>query len=71
MKQYQANADTPTRAAARIIRKHYGLRRPVTLDECHDEVMNISRRRTAGTLDDSQELLCARLINAGILATEN
>ena len=70
MRRYQANADTPSRAAARIIRAHYGLHRPVTPDECHAEVMAISRKRAAGALDDSQERLCARLINAGILSVK-
>lgn len=67
MRRYAGNASTVTRAAARIIRKHYGLTRPVTPDEVHAEVMNISRKRAAGTLCDLAASLCAQLVNAGVL----
>lgn len=67
MRRYHANANVPMRAAARIIRNHYGLTRPVTPAECEAEILNCARKRANGSLDDFQALLTARLINAGFI----
>lgn len=45
----------------RTIRNHYGLTRPVTDKEAQDEVANLKRRHSAGTLDDSYERLYSML----------
>ena len=50
-----------TQEAARIVRQHYGLSRPVTAEEVAAEVANIKRRRAGYGLDDSLERLAARL----------
>ena len=68
MREYHANAPQVMRAAARIIRRHYGLTRPVTPAECKAEILNCARKRAAGTLDDNQALLTAALINSGFIA---
>ena len=46
---------------ARIIRRHYGLSRPVTPDEVYAEITNLIRRTKAGTLDDQDGYLAASL----------
>ena len=47
--------------AARIIRNHYKLPRPVTEDEAWAEVANIERRRDNASLDDMYYPLAAAL----------
>jgi hypothetical protein len=46
--------------AADIIRKHYGLKRPVTQQEVEAEIANL-KRRGLGNLDYKQEMLAAKL----------
>lgn len=50
-----------TIAMARIIRNHYGLKRPVTPVEVLAEINSLLRKHKAGTMDDSDEMLAARL----------
>ena len=50
-----------TNAQARIIRQHYALNRPVTNAEVRAEIRNLRRRAIAGTLDNNQGYLAARL----------
>lgn len=45
----------------RIIRRHYGLNRPVTHEEALAEVANIERKRKLGSLDDFSEMLAVKL----------
>ena len=52
------------RAASSIICGHYGVK-SVTAEEIKAEIVNLKRRRAAGTLDDFSEKLCAALVNAG------
>ena len=46
---------------ARVVRKHYGLRRPITEQEVKAEISNLMRKKRKGVLDDSSSLLAARL----------
>lgn len=46
--------------AAQIIRKHYGLNRPVTAQEV-SEISNLIRKQAKGLLDYSQEQLYCKL----------
>ena len=50
-----------TENAARIIRQHYGLTRPVTAEEVAAELAMLHRKAAKGTLDDASEILAARL----------
>ena len=45
----------------RIIRKHYGLNRPVTEEERLAEVANLERKISKGLCDDSSHYLAAKL----------
>jgi hypothetical protein len=67
MRRYQGNASTPTRAAARVIRKHFGLTRFVTPDKAHAIVLNISRRRASGKMNDDLRVLCVKFKVLGVL----
>lgn len=49
------------RKAAVIIRAHYRTRRHLTDDEVVGEVKNLIRKHEAGSLDDRQQLLAAKL----------
>lgn len=46
---------------ARIIRNHYGLNRQVTPAEVLAEIRSLERKHKAMSLDDSDELLAAKL----------
>ncbi len=45
----------------KIIRKHYGLDRPVTFEEVSAERENLLRKHANGTLDDRQRDLACKL----------
>jgi hypothetical protein len=57
----------PNEVGRRIVRKHYGLNRPVTDDELRAEIANLRRRHKAGSLDTNQGYLKAALTNAGYI----
>jgi len=47
--------------AKRVIRKHYGLNRPVTVQEVEDEVSSLQRKRSSLGLLDGPLRLCSSL----------
>ena len=53
--------------AKRVIRKHYGLNRPVTDQEVQDEVNSLQRKRSSlGLADGPLRLLCCLEVALGI-----